>query len=315
MTHRQRALAALAGQAPDYVPTFELVFHETQRDFDGRVFYGTPFAPMNDCPLSDAAAREHNARLYIDVARRFEHSVIHVAPIHGKYVRHFGDVVEMIRRIRELSGDEFCVTAPGDPTFKIPGDPMAFATMLYEEPAKLLDAAERDLQAMLPTYAAVRQAGADAIIMTSDYAMNTGPFLCPEHFAQFVAPYLKRAVAAAHAQGLKVIKHSDGDLMPVLDQIIDSGIDALHSIDPMAGMDIKAIKQRYGKRIALCGNVHCAHLQTGTPEQVRRSAQYCLQWAKPGGGYIFSTSNCVFRGMPLDSYDLIHDLWRQHRNY
>jgi uroporphyrinogen decarboxylase len=83
----------------------------------------------------------------------------------------------------------------------------------------------------------------------------------------------------------------------------------------MAGMDIRTIKERYGRRICLCGNVHCAWMQTGTPEQVRASAEYCLTHAKPDGGYVFSTSNCVFRGMPLGSYDLIHRVWKELREY
>jgi uroporphyrinogen decarboxylase len=61
--------------------------------------------------------------------------------------------------------------------------------------------------------------------------------------------------------------------------------------------------------------VHCAHLQTGTPAQIRESAEYCLTHGKPGGGYLFSTSNCVFRGMPLESYDLIHSIWLERREY
>ena len=107
----------------------------------------------------------------------------------------------------------------------------------------------------------------------------------------------------------------DGNLMPVLDMIVDAQPHALHSIDPMAGMDIKKIKEDYGDRVALCGNVHCAHMQTGTPEQIRESTEYCLKWAKPGGGYIFCTSNCVFRGMPMESYDLIHRIWMEQRAY
>ncbi len=83
----------------------------------------------------------------------------------------------------------------------------------------------------------------------------------------------------------------------------------------MAGVDIKAVKEFCGDKVALCGNVHCAHMQTGTPEQIRESAEYCLTWGKPGGGYVFCTSNCVFRGMPLSSYDLIHEIWMENRYY
>ena len=45
MTHRERALTTIRGGQADYVPTFELVFHETERDFDGRALYGIKGGP------------------------------------------------------------------------------------------------------------------------------------------------------------------------------------------------------------------------------------------------------------------------------
>jgi uroporphyrinogen decarboxylase len=83
----------------------------------------------------------------------------------------------------------------------------------------------------------------------------------------------------------------------------------------MAGVDIKLVKEKYGDKVALCGNVDCSMLQTGTPGQIRESAEYCLKYAKVNGGYVFCTSNCVFRGMPLESYDLIHSIWKDQRYY
>ena len=314
MTHRERAIKALAGGQPDYVPTFELVFHETERDFQGRKFYGTPFEP-NRAGRSDKDLFEYNARLYIDVARRFQHSIIYVSPLAWPYTAHYRDVVAMVRLIREWTGDEFCVMAPGDPTFKIPRDPWEFSMRLYDEPDTVAHDAQKRLDTVIPTYDAVMDAGADGIIMTSDYAFNSGTFLTPEQFSEFVTPYLKRACREVQDRGGVVVKHSDGNLMPVLEQIVEAGPDAIHSIDPMAGMDIRKIKETYGGRVALCGNVHCAWMQTGTAEQIRESAEYCLAHAKPGGGYVFCTSNCVFRGMPLESYDLIHQVWLEHRQY
>lgn len=316
MTERERALTALRRGQPDRVPTFELVFHETERDFGGRVFHGTSFAPTARSGMSLREVYRHNARLYVDVARRYEHSIVYVTPLYGDRGSDLDrDVAAMIGEVRRLSGDEFCVMTYGDPTFKIPKDPANFAYALYDRPDSLHEEARRRVEAAGRTYDVALSAGADGIVMTSDYAMNSGPFLAPEHFAEFVTPYLTEAVRAAHERGLLVVKHSDGNLMPVLDQIVGSGIDGLHSIDPMAGMDIRQVKERWGARVCLCGNVHCAWMQTGTPEQITESAEYCLRHGKPGGGYVFATSNCVFRGMPLESYDLISGVWRKWRDY
>jgi len=83
----------------------------------------------------------------------------------------------------------------------------------------------------------------------------------------------------------------------------------------MAGVDIKEVKRITAGKVALCGNVHCAHMQTGTEQQVIDSCEYCLTHGKPGGGYIYTTSNIPFRGLPLERYLLVLDIWKKYRNY
>ena len=83
----------------------------------------------------------------------------------------------------------------------------------------------------------------------------------------------------------------------------------------MAGVDIAEVKRLYGKRICLIGNVNCALMQTGTEEEILESCRYAMESGKPGGGYIFSTSNCIFKGMPTRSYDLMLDYYRANRSY
>ena len=316
MTHRERARIALQGGVPDMVPTFELVFHETERDFDDRVFYGTSFAPADESTgLTFKEVCKKNASLYVDVAEKFEHSIIYVVPFGYSSWKDRNAVRIMVEEIRARTGDDYCVMVPGDPTFKIPKDPTSFVVKMYDDPGALKDEARARLEKAVEMYDEAVEMGADGIILTSDYAMNSGPFLTPEQFAEFVTPNLTAGIREIRKRGLISIKHTDGNLMPVIDQIVDAGPDALHSIDPMAGMDIRLIKERYGEKVSLCGNVHTAWLQTGTKEQITDSAEYCLEHGKPGGGYIFCTSNCVFRGMPLSSYDLIHAIWMNRRNY
>lgn len=187
--------------------------------------------------------------------------------------------------------------------------------MLYEEPEKLHaqcrkmadDAIRRDVYLL--------EHGLDGFILCSDYCFNNGPFLSPQMFSEFIAPYLKDIISAIRAHGGYAIKHTDGNIMPILDQLVACGPHALHSLDPMAGVDIREVKQRYGRQIALCGNVHCAAMQTGTRQDVIDSAEYCLKYGKPGGGYIYCTSNIPFRGLPLDRYLLVLDIWKKHRDY
>jgi hypothetical protein len=44
-------------------------------------------------------------------------------------------------------------------------------------------------------------------------------------------------------------------------------------------------------------------MRFGTPDEIRAGDDYCLQWAKPGGGYIFCTANRVYCAIPMESYE------------
>ncbi len=103
--------------------------------------------------------------------------------------------------------------------------------------------------------------------------------------------------------------------MPILDQLVQANPHALHSLDPQAGVDIAEVKRLVGHKVCLIGNVNCAFLQTGTDEQVMESARYALKNGMLGGGYIFSTSNCIYTGMPLERYELMLDVWKKEGSY
>ncbi len=147
------------------------------------------------------------------------------------------------------------------------------------------------------------RAGADAILVADDYAGNQGPFFSPAVAKEFVIPRLKRMVDAVHEEGGKIIKHSDGNLWPILDMIVETGIDALHPMEPVAGMDIGKIKQKYGKRICLIGNIDCSYLLSEAPvEEVEVAVKECIRKAAPGGGHIISSSNCIHSSVKPENY-------------
>jgi uroporphyrinogen decarboxylase len=219
--------------------------------------------------------------------------------------------------LRELIGDTMMIGFHGDGTFSIPdGNEMyAFAYQLADDPAGVKAKAEAMCRSAIERNKALQASGVDCLLLCSDYCYNTGPFISPEMFAEFIQPYLARIIEEARKDGLYTIKHTDGNIMPILEQLVECRPHALHSIDPMAGVDIREVKRLVGDKVCLCGNVHCAALQTGTDEDVIRSAEYCLTYAKPGGGYIFCTSNIPFKGMPPERYRLILDVWKRMRMY
>ena len=146
-------------------------------------------------------------------------------------------------------------------------------------------------------------------------ASTRGRSCGPDQFAEFVTPYLVQLVAAYREMGFYVIKHTDGNIMPIVDQLLSANPHALHSLDPQGDVDMAEMKRLYGDQVCLIGNVNCGLLDTGTDEQVVESARYALQHGMPGGGYIFSTSNCIYTGMRLSRYELMLDVWRREGVY
>jgi uroporphyrinogen decarboxylase len=132
----------------------------------------------------------------------------------------------------------------------------------------------------------------------------------PADFAEIVTPYLARLVARVKQHGAIALFHSDGQLLPILDEILACAPHGLQSIDPMAGMDIAVVRARTRGRLALMGNVQCSHLQMGPLPAIRDSTRYCLDHAAPGGGYIFSSSNTIFPGVPLAHYEYMLQVFR-----
>ena len=308
---KQRAILALERKPPPpgLVPTFELEFQLTQ-ELCGKEFYRDREVWNQATPGERQRMIRHNADLYIEVAERLDYAIIMIVGPHEKE-----DIAATARIIRQQVGDRYLLICHGDATFAIPsGSEMeAMIVDFFENADETHALAKRRVQQALERGRYLREeCGLDGFALCADYCFNTGPFLSPRMFGQFITPYLKELVAGYKEQGFYVIKHTDGNLMPVLDQILASEPHGLHSIDCQAKeMDMAVIKQRAGDKVCLLGGVQCSLLQTGTEEQVIEQAKYVLRHALPGGGYIYGTTNVAFKGLALERYQLILDIRKQ----
>jgi len=316
ITPRQRFIAALERRPlSGRVPHFELVFYLTMEAF-GKVH------PLHRdyrqwLQMEEGERQLHRrdmADLYIATAERYEHSAIFVHPSPDT----FDECARLIEIIRQKTGDRYFIMKHGDVTYGIPDGEMMvpFCRRLMQEPQQLKDEMEAAVARVLHAAERQKQAGGlDGFALCSDYCFNKGPFISPQMFSEFVAPYLAQLIQGYRELGFYVIKHTDGNIMPILDQLVEANPHALHSLDPQAGVDIGEIKRRCGDRVCLIGNVNCGLLDAGSEPDVIASARYALQRGMPGGGYIFSTSNCIYTGMPLAKYELMLDVWRKEGNY
>ena len=189
-------------------------------------------------------------------------------------------------------------------------------TAVAAEPDLVRALVEMSVDVNLELAKAAAARGADFIWTGDDYAYNAGPLVSPPQFRELFYPGLCRAIGGFRALGLPVIKHTDGNLWPILDLILDSGINCLDPIDPQAGMDLATVKAKYGQRVALKGNVDCATvLASGTPEQVVEATRQALRAGAPGGGFILSSSNSIHSGVRPENYLAMLQTWERYRAY
>lgn len=324
MSHKERFIQALKREPiAGNVPHFELVFFLTMESISRIHPLHRNYAQWHQMSRNERRLHLQDMALaYIEIAQKYDHSAIFVHPNpgeSGEICTDFSSTRQILETIRELSGDEYFLMIHGDPTFPIPsGDTMIeFSANLYENP-ELLQAESRrrtDYAMRLCDEMKKHEGLLDGFALCSDYCFNINPFYTRELFAEFVTPYLAEVIAYYRAQGFYSIKHTDGNVMPILDMIVDCKPDAVHSLDPQGGVNLAEVKALYGDQVCLIGNVNCGLMQTGTEEELIADVRRSLREGMPGYGYIFSTSNCAYTGLALERYELLHRIWKEEGVY
>jgi uroporphyrinogen decarboxylase len=186
----------------------------------------------------------------------------------------------------------------------------------YDDPRLAHELAEMVIDYKIRLMRRAIREGADTVVSGDDYANQHGTVMSPQHFRQFVLPYLKRSIDAAHDEGVPFIKHTDGNIWAILDDLVQAGIDALDPIEPAAGMDIGEVKAKYGDRIAVIGNVDCSFvLNRGTVEEVEEAVKETIAKASPGGGHILASSNSIHPAVKPENYKAMVEAARKFGRY
>jgi hypothetical protein len=133
------------------------------------------------------------------------------------------------------------------------------------------------------------QLGFDVFVSTDDVAFKTAPFFSPAVFHNLVLPRYRRVRPKI---SLPWVVHSDGNVLPFLDDLLSLGVDGLHPNEKGA-MDIRALKRTCGDRLCLLGNVDLNLLGMGTPQAVTEEVRQLIRDVAPGGGYIVTSGNSL----------------------
>jgi uroporphyrinogen decarboxylase len=334
LTPAERVLRALRREEPDRIPHFEWIIDRKVRDalcpgatmeeFTVRMgldailtapdFRKEPAGPNRVRTewgvTMEYGTEEHGVPVGGPIASRED--LDRYAPPDPRAPGRFASLERLVKRYK----GRLAIGVHLNEVFSIPRNLMGFERFLEAF------ATDRDLVRRLVALSVdvnlelareVARLGADFVFTGDDYASRQAPFVSPAMFRELLAPELRRFVSGVKAHGLPVIKHTDGNIRPILDLIVDSGIDCLDPIDPLAGLDIGDLKQRYGGRVALKGNVDCAHALTfGTEREVVEETRAVIRKAAAGGGLILSSSNSIHSSVKPGNYLA---MWNAIRTY
>jgi len=159
------------------------------------------------------------------------------------------------------------------------------------------------------------EAGADVVALEGDLAHTSSTLFSPGHYREYLKAHHTKIVDSAHAKGLKIVKHSDGNLWPIMDDLLDAGFDGIHPIQPQS-MDIREVKQHLAGRAAVLGNIDCSYLLPfGTEQEVEENVRQTIETVAPGGGYIISSSNSIHPGVKPENYIAMIKAARKYGRY
>jgi len=140
-----------------------------------------------------------------------------------------------------------------------------------------------------------------AFLMDDDLACKNGLLENPFFLKKYIFTFYKKVAELVHSKDIPIILHSDGNILGILSDLIECGIDAIQPIEPQT-MSIEEIKKHFGGKIALIGNIDINILAKGTPKEVRSEVYKLIQKIAPGGGYAVGSGNTITSYVNISNY-------------
>ncbi len=158
--------------------------------------------------------------------------------------------------------------------------------------------------------------GAEFLWIADDFGDVHGPMVTPKCFREFILPYFNEQVQAFKKKGVWVLLHCDGNVMPIMKDLVDAGIHAFHPVERKADMNLSEIKEEYGDQITIVGNVEASNLiPLGSYEEIEKQIRECFGIAAPGGGYIFASDHSIHPGISAERAEFVFQRAEKYRLY
>ena len=179
------------------------------------------------------------------------------------------------------------IDGPFQGTAKLFSSFSAFLVAISKRDPIILELAAKVVAANIQLGLDALSLGANGLIIADDIAYQRGTFISPDRLREFFFPSLMDQVGILQAQRSPIFFHADGNIIPVLTDIIASGINGIHSLDFSAFADIARVKKAAENRLCLMGGYDLGWF---SEENRTEKASELLAVASGGSGYIFGSS-------------------------
>ncbi len=184
---------------------------------------------------------------------------------------------------------------------------------LYDDPEMLVEIFKISNEYFKEATRLCVQAGCDGIWLADDLGDSTRGFVKLDLFRKYVLPYIAELAEYMANLGVPVLLHSCGHIKEYLPDLAQTKISAVHPLQRTAGMDLRWVKEHYGHRFCIIGNIDSSRtLPFGTPEEVAAEVREAIDIAAPGGGYVLASDHSLHDGIPVEN---IITMFRVGREY
>ena len=149
----------------------------------------------------------------------------------------------------------------------------------------------------------------DMVYSGGDIGTQRGMMLAPDLWRTRIKPYSSQLIRTFKDMGIMTMYHSCGSIVPVIDDLIEMGLDILDPIQPLAeGMDPVSLKKRFGDRLVFHGGIDEQHLLPhGTAEDVRAEVLRLMAELGGDGAYIVCPAHAIQPDTPPENVMAIYD--------
>jgi uroporphyrinogen-III decarboxylase len=162
----------------------------------------------------------------------------------------------------------------------------------------------------------VLEAGVDLFIRRGWY--ESSDFWSPGLYRRFILPWIKRQAKLAHDYGVRFGYNMTTGLIPMMDSILESGVDVNLGVDPLQHGErpLEAARAKLGGKVCLWGGVNGAiTVEEGSAEDVRRAVADALAVMRGANGFVLSPVDNITEITPntWKNVDMFIDTWQELR--